>query len=728
MDAAEAGHVDDPKESQSPARVLVPPLLERVEGAQEFSERARMVEVQLRPIFLVPPERRLEIIRLADDLWARGHRPGTETAACREGSWTIRNTPEGRVLDVHVRARSRGPWWAGLESTPMAQDGSAGRRVAYSDLALAAYRMMRVGLPELAVSLGLCHLYDRHRNDRIKLARYTASVDLDQLPAKVARLGRKLKYYDFDPHPHQRAAFALGALSNLSLGIADSMGLGKSVEALSFLALSRRRTFPALIVAPASVLRKWPQEIKAAFPWMAPTVLSSERGWKRSRAKFPVYVTTWDLLRTRARQIKSLGVQSMIVDEAHNGKNLDAKRTRAWLWLARDVPYRIPLTGTAILSKPEEAWTILHFIDPKAHPSPTAFEDAHSKGLIVVRKGPRQFDRFAAPEGYPAREVTEAYLRGYLIRRLKSDVLDLPPKSREQLWIELDEGSQAAYDRAKEEQDRWLAKAIHRIRLKQGARMYFLGRRGGMSHAEAMEGALAGATGDLPASQTSILGLHAYNELRRLVGRLKAAAAIEWIVSALKVEQTPIVVFAEHHKVVRALRAGLRAQGIRSTEVTGKVRGSERQRRIRHFQSGGMPVLIGTKAIREGVNLTSSRRVLFVERWFVTALEEQGEDRCHRIGQTEPVEVTYLMAKGTVDEDVAALLDTKRELVDAVLGGETVKDSEEETEMQLGKVSKALAGRIIQTAQRRLERSDQWDKVGKKDLIRYIRGAKRSRQ
>ena len=93
---------------------------------------------------------------------------------------------------------------------------------------------------------------------------------------------------------------------------------------------------------------------------------------------------------------------------------------------------------------------------------------------------------------------------------------------------------------------------------------------------------------------------------------------------------------------------------------------------VRAFQAGALDVLIGSQAMHAGVTLTRASNMLFVERWWVPSREEQAEDRIYRIGQKNAVNIRYLMAKNTVDNHIAELVDKKRAVIERVMGGEKV--------------------------------------------------------
>jgi SNF2 family DNA or RNA helicase len=96
----------------------------------------------------------------------------------------------------------------------------------------------------------------------------------------------------------------------------------------------------------------------------------------------------------------------------------------------------------------------------------------------------------------------------------------------------------------------------------------------------------------------------------------------------------------------------------------------EREAMVERFQRGEAPVfLLSLRAAGTGLNLTRADHVVHFDRWWNPAVEEQATDRAYRIGQTRPVQVHRLISEGTVEDRIAALLESKRALADAVLAG-----------------------------------------------------------
>lgn len=230
-----------------------------------------------------------------------------------------------------------------------------------------------------------------------------------------------------------------------------------------------------------------------------------------------------------------------------------------------------------------------------------------------------------------------------MIRRSLEDVApDIPEKKRSSIPITLREKDQAVYDKADHDFEEWL-RAEKRSLLSDG-----------LAEAE-VERVLA-------AEALAKIGY-----LRRLVGAAKVYAAADWIARAVRLGE-PVVVFLEHQEVLRRLSKALRKQRVRHCILEGSTSAKERQSLVDDFQAHKYPVFIGTRAATEGITLTSARHLLFVERFFTSAIEEQSEDRIRRIGQIHPTTMWYLHAVGTVDDRIDTIVQAKRRIIHSVLG------------------------------------------------------------
>jgi SNF2 family DNA or RNA helicase len=245
-----------------------------------------------------------------------------------------------------------------------------------------------------------------------------------------------------------------------------------------------------------------------------------------------------------------------------------------------------------------------------------------------------------------------------MIRRLLEDVVpEVPPKTRCPLPVSLRPKDMQAYRKAEGEFSEWLETELRKR----------------MSH------------GDAAATAQRALAAEALVKsgyLRRLLAVGKVYAASDWIARAVRLGE-PVVVFCEHQEVVMRLQDALRKQRIGFVTIDGGTSRKDRQRAIDYFQAGRVPVFIGTKAAKEGITLHRAKHMLFVERYWTSAEEEQAEDRIRRIGQTRPTNIWFLHATGTVDDRIQQIIDRKRRLVAQTIGAADIAEKDEDDVISL---------------------------------------------
>ena len=154
--------------------------------------------------------------------------------------------------------------------------------------------------------------------------------------------------------------------------------------------------------------------------------------------------------------------------------------------------------------------------------------------------------------------------------------------------------------------------------------------------------------------------------LKQLAAKGKLAAAIDWVRDFLGSGEK-LVLFATHTDIVRGL-----AEAFDAPMIYGDTPVAERQAIVDRFQSDPECRLVvgNTRAAGVGLTLTAASNVAFLELGWTPAEHDQAEDRCHRYGQTaDSVNAWYLLAADTIDEDIAALIESKRAVVDAGTDG-----------------------------------------------------------
>ena len=226
-----------------------------------------------------------------------------------------------------------------------------------------------------------------------------------------------------------------------------------------------------------------------------------------------------------------------------------------------------------------------------------------------------------------------------MLRRLIEEVCpEIPPKKRVALQVTMPAELRAEYDRIVSEFEDWIARYFAKV----------------ADSPEVAETAVTRAMASEPLAKLSYL--------RRVLGRGKVPGAAAWTLAQTQ-RGNSVVVFGEHADVLDFYTRALTALGIAYVRLDGRASKMERQRAIDDFQAGKVKVFVGSSAAHVGITLHRAAHVLFLERWFTSAAEEQAEDRVRRFGQTKPTTMWYLHAENTMDERIGHIVEAKRALV-----------------------------------------------------------------
>lgn len=411
--------------------------------------------------------------------------------------------------------------------------------------------------------------------------------------------------------------------------LADEMGLGKTIQALCWIyRLPKRR--PAIIVVPASVKYNWQHEAWMHFGMRA-EVLEGKRKEKHRRLEGDIIVLNYDIMESWLPLLLEMGIGILVFDEVHYLKNPQARRTKAAFQLAEDVPSVLGLSGTPLVNRPIELWTILKIIKPNLYPSMNKYAY-----------------RYCAPRYTPwgwvydgatnIPELNRVLTEHCMIRRLKKDVLsELPPKIRTVDLINL--RSYADYNRAEADFINWLK---------------------AKSPAKAAK-----------AKKSEALVKIGY--LLRLVAQLKKDQSIQWVKDFFNSNPgEKLVMMTMHTFIVDDFHAAFE----NSVIIDGRVTGTKRQDTVRQFQNNPKTnLLIGNwQAAGVGITLTASSTFLGHDLPWTPGALLQGEDRIHRIGQKNTAMIHYLAVMRTIEEKLVNILQKKASVLDAVLNGSAAEE------------------------------------------------------
>lgn len=459
---------------------------------------------------------------------------------------------------------------------------------------------------------------------------------------RVTQQLRKLPIGDMWPKAFQIPALAFCDLAGDRAIVADDMGFGKTGIGLCRIMLGNH--FPAIVVCTSSTFLNWQMERAKWFPSMPIHLLDKASTFVPAPGWRGMILTTWDMLRHHHLGLVALKPRILISDEAHAiTYNPESQRSRAHALIAAAAPHVLLMTGTPIKNTAAELWRLLCIIDPRWEGREESFKNISKDDLLK---------RDASPLALA--------VRNYMVRRLKSATIikDLPTKQYRTLDVTVSPRAMKRYRYIEGRFRLWLEQEMER-RLRE--------ELVGVEDAELREQVAERVARTMEAQSLAKMGY-----LRRAVGLMKAPAALAWILNMIEMGE-PVVVFAEHEPVLAYLQRGLARHRAPFVLIAGKVSKAKRQRAIEKFTEGEVDVFLASQAAKEGINLVRARHLLFVERWWTPAGEDQAADRIYRIGQTSAVCIWLLRIKGTVDERMASINDRKRVIFRRVVNREVVK-------------------------------------------------------
>lgn len=439
--------------------------------------------------------------------------------------------------------------------------------------------------------------------------------DLDEIRQKEDTVfdiqGMQLELY-----PYQRVGVQFVDRAGGRCLIADAPGLGKTVQAIAYAQLHNLKT---IIVCPLSVVVNWQREIKK-FTGKKSTIWDS-KGYD-GNLKNQFHITHYDAVSKNNHWLREQKFDLLVCDEATYLKNRQTVRAKSILgsWKERrkypgvKTKYTIFLTGTPVMSRPVEAFSLLNFLD----------KERFNNFYHFVQ-------RYGGWKGQAPMNLTDLHDRtkDLVIRRKKDQVLtELPAKQRNDLYVELTKDEQKEYKEL----------------LKEMFGKWKLEGRPSVQHMPKLQGFLI------------------EKKLPRLIEMIDEFIDNDRSILIFSCYLSPLKLLNEHY-------------GNKAALLTGEMNRQDRQDAIDSLTQGKAKV--GLFSLRAaGMGIDGLQRVIdtvvFIDMDWVPANHEQAEDRTHRIGQTNQVQAYYMICDGTIDEYMRDLLKEKQEIADMIVDGAVV--------------------------------------------------------
>uniref|UniRef100_A0A8B9GI32 ZRAB3 endonuclease n=1 Tax=Amazona collaria TaxID=241587 RepID=A0A8B9GI32_9PSIT len=406
--------------------------------------------------------------------------------------------------------------------------------------------------------------------------------------------------------------------------IADEMGLGKTIQAIA-ISYYYKNEWPLLIVVPSSLRYPWVDEMEKWIPELSPddiSIIQNKTDTGRiSTSK--VTILGYGLLTSDAQTLVDTlyrqNFKVVVIDESHYMKSRSATRSKILLPIVQKAVRAILLTGTPALGRPEEVFD-----------------------MVKHKKLKPQWDC----RGASNLEELHQLLSEIMIRRLKNDVLtQLPPKVRQRISFDL---PQAA------------AKNLNTTFAEWEKLMRNLNSDSAKSH---------------------------FSEVMNLITRMyketaiaKAGAVKDYIKMMLENDKLKFLVFAHHLSMLQACTEAVIEKKVRYIRIDGSVPSAERIHLVNQFQKDPdtRVAVLSIQAAGQGLTFTAATHVVFAELYWDPGHIKQAEDRAHRIGQCSSVNIHFLIAKGTMDILMWAMLNRKAKVTGSTLNGKKEKMQAEE--------------------------------------------------
>ena len=446
--------------------------------------------------------------------------------------------------------------------------------------------------------------------------------------------------------PYQRTGVKwMKTLSRFKMGgiLADEMGLGKTLQTIAFI-MSEYRGKPSLIVVPTSLIFNWKSEIEKFAPNAKTVILSGSPEMRSDASKqftdAHFVITSYGLLRNDLKLYTETEFAYCFIDEAQQIKNPNTLSARVVKQIKAESFFA--LTGTPLENTLLELWSVFDFIMPGYLYSRHKFRNLYE--IPIVKEKDKE-----------ALKLLQRHIRPFILRRLKHDVMsELPDKIENYLPCEMTDEQKKLYL--------------------------------GFARQAKEEVFMLGDNGEFEKNRIRILAL--ITRLRQLCchpslfienydGESGKLNLLKDIVESGIAEGHRILIFSQFTSMLGLISDMLSEMGISHYYLDGSTKSEQRFNMVKSFNEGMCDIfLVSLRAGGTGLNLTGADMVIHYDPWWNPAVENQATDRAHRIGQTKVVQVTKLIASGTIEEKICELKKLKQEMVDSVLEtGETMLSS-----------------------------------------------------
>lgn len=463
----------------------------------------------------------------------------------------------------------------------------------------------------------------------------------------IKSLLEKIKKYDnqeipgnlnAELRPYQKLGFSW-LLQNINLGfgsvLADDMGLGKTLQVLSSILHLKNKGLidekKVLVIAPTGLLFNWQNEMKKFTPTLKPFIYHGNKRKFPKKDDYDVVISSYGIIRSDLEKFKHKKWYLMVVDEAQNIKNPNAKQTKAIKVIKSD--NKVALTGTPVENRLTDYWSIFDFINPHYLGSLKKFTD---KFIIPIEK----------ERNKKVLKTFRMITHPFIMRRLKTDkeiIKELPDKIVSDVYCKLSIEQTALYKKM-------MDSLMDEIDASEG-----IDRRGLIFK--------------LINSLKQICN-HPSQFSRSKTINIPDSGKMEVLINILENiidNREKVLIFTQYVQMGNIMKKVVDEKfNTESLFLHGSLSREKRDKIIHDFQNKSQHniFIISLKTGGTGLNLTAAQNVIHYDLWWNPAVENQATDRAYRIGQKDNVMVYRLITTGTFEEKINNMLSSKKELAD----------------------------------------------------------------
>lgn len=434
--------------------------------------------------------------------------------------------------------------------------------------------------------------------------------------------------------------------AGLGACLADDMGLGKTIQTIAYMLRVRQEETqskkPFLLVCPTSLLSNWQRELSIFAPQLIYHVHhGADRDKEADFFDADIVITSYSLADRDLSFLKQQLWDAIILDEAQNVKNANAKQTKAVKSL--NARHRIILTGTPIENRPTDIWSLMDFVNHGLLGNKTWFNSQYGRALSYSSKKEQQ------ENAQKVAQQLKLVVSPFMLRRLKTDtsiISDLPDRINHKIICKLSLEQTSLYKACVDNMLSELSQTKDGL-ARRGLILTTLMRLKQICNhpAQFTKNGIEGASGKIDVLYDLLNEILANDEKVLIFTQFKSMGTI---LTKLIYEKT----------------------GKHVPFLNGSTPAKDRGKMVQDFQveNSSNIFILSLKAGGIGLNLTAANHVIHYDRWWNPAVEDQATSRAHRIGQEKIVSVHTFICNGTIEDRIDSMIEQKISLAQSVVG------------------------------------------------------------